>query len=554
MSLSVGSFFATSLGIGNAAGVAVSFSSPITYAAESSGSIKDMVVADLNADGKLDLVTANDTAYTMSVLVGNGDGTFRTAQKFSVNGSCSNNQAQTVVAGDLNGDAKIDLAFGSWGPNCMAVFLNSTPSSSNTISFANSNVPTIYGVVGAFSGPRTLGVADMDGDGDLDLVPTAANEDAGQSKFGVLVNNGSGVFTFTHHDHAKYSGTLNRYPYGLGLGDMNGDGRIDVVASSAGGANDLGIQLWSSSNTDGGYSLTGTYLSKQVIDLGFVSRWVQLGDVDGDGRLDIAVPNVYGSKVSVYRNLTVTGSPTVTLAPVEEVPMGNSPEKIQLVDMNGDGKLDLVSANTGTNDVAVATGNGDGTFGSKTSFDLAVPAYALATGDFNGDGQVDIAAGLNWTPDVAVLLSNRVSPTPTPTPTPSASPTEAASATPTSSPSPSESVPTSSAPITKQIQYLIEPLNTPRNVSDKNRVVLAKSQVLTNAGQYALVTVRCAPIAKGLITAGDARLCTTTTSRSGKLSVRVHTRKPFILAIRISAPETEMYQAYTSTLRIRMNR
>src|SRR5262249_29410957 len=126
-------------------------------------------------------------------------------------------------------------------------------------------------------------------------------------------------------------------------------------------------------------------------------------DLNGDGKLDIATVNRTGSTMSVLLNNGFDGfSAPVSYATGD----GTAPEGVAVADFNGDGKLDVVTANPGTNDVSVFLGNGDGTFGAATRFASGSYTNRVATGDFNNDGKVDLVVSDYYANAIGVLLGN----------------------------------------------------------------------------------------------------------------------------------------------------
>src|SRR5438552_273323 len=186
-------------------------------------------------------------------------------------------------------------------------------------------------------------------------------------------------------------------PYSVAAGDLNGDGRLDlVVANSL--ANSVSVLL---GNGD------GTFQPARNFDAGLGSGpiWVLIVDVNGDGKPDILLANQSRNAVGV---LLGNGDGTFQ-APMNFDTAGNLPESIAVGDFNGDGKLDVAVAHFYSNNVTVLLGNGDGTF---------QPAYVAATfapdmflipvaaGDVNGDGKLDLVTASVGNVMGAVLLGN----------------------------------------------------------------------------------------------------------------------------------------------------
>jgi len=132
-----------------------------------------------------------------------------------------------------------------------------------------------------------------------------------------------------------------------------------------------------------------------------------VGDFNGDGKLDAAVPQNTGNSVSV-----LLGNGDGTFGPAVNYGVGSNPNCVVAGDFNGDGKLDLATVNTSDNTISILLGNGDGTFQLEKIFPVAAPPpgvgypIALVVGDFNGDGKLDLAVALLGAQSVAILLGN----------------------------------------------------------------------------------------------------------------------------------------------------
>jgi large repetitive protein len=170
---------------------------------------KSVALADFNGDGKIDAVTANFGSGTMSVFFGNGDGTFQPALNFPIG-----IQTQSVVVGDLNNDGLPDIVIASvQSENYEAYLSNGDGTFTGPITFTFDN---------GYAGMTQIKLGDMDGDGILDVVGIYGY---GQ---GFQVWRGRGDGSFYLWSHSLSYGTIP-YPNGLALGDFNGDGALDVA-------------------------------------------------------------------------------------------------------------------------------------------------------------------------------------------------------------------------------------------------------------------------------------------------------------------------------------
>jgi hypothetical protein len=392
---------------------------------------RSVAVADFNHDGKLDLVVANwgcnqsCAPGNVSVLLGNGDGTFRPAQNFSVGVA-----PVSVAVGDFNGDGIPDLAVANAGDPIGGGQLGS--------------VSVLLGVgdgtfrpaadLSAGSSPSSVALGDFNGDGKLDLAVT----DSVTGSVLVLLGNRDGSFQ-TARGFPSDSGA-HSLPDGIAVGDFNGDGKPDLLVANnafdtfsvllgvgdgsfgppisfaAGGApeavavgdfNGDGLLDMAGVNSVSGTvsvllgSGDGRFLAARSYPTNGASFFTAAADFNNDGKLDVVTP---GS--------LLLGNGDGTFQPPQDLASGSEPFSVAIGDFNGDGNLDLaITNNDGSSNVSILLGNGDGTFRPAMIFDVGAPARSVAVGDFNGDGRLDLAVTnvgcLQCPPStVAVLLGN----------------------------------------------------------------------------------------------------------------------------------------------------
>ena len=351
-----------------------SFQPPVQYAVgsgpttNSSAGLVDigMVSDDFNGDGHLDLAVANTFDSTVSVLLGNGDGTFRPEVSFAAGGN-----PISLAAGDFNGDGRADLAVVNGQAAVSVLMSNGDGTFQAPLEFA------------AGSQPASLVTGDFNGDGKLDLA--VADRGAGfPGAGGVLVFQGNGDGTF----QPAVTYAAGSFPEVIVAGDFRGDGRTDLVA-----ANFNSKDLWIlPGNGD------GTFQAERRISFGegYATSLVT-GDFGGNGRLGLAVADGTNA-ISVF-----LGNGDDTFQPPQPSVVGANSDLVT-GDFNGDGLIDLAFASGDS--VSVALGLGNGAIQAPPRAPAVPYPFDIATGDFNGDGRLDLAV-TNWLDNtVSILLGN----------------------------------------------------------------------------------------------------------------------------------------------------
>jgi hypothetical protein len=353
-----------------------------------------VAVGDFNADGIPDLAVANYGTYpyytdgSVSILLGQGDGTFLTAKSYPAGIA-----PKSVAVGDFNGDGKQDLAVADIGDNYakgqgVSVLLGQGDGSFLT---AKTYV--------AWVDPYSVAVGDFNGDGKQDLAVANHGEfPYTNGNVSVLLGQGDGTFPSTP---AFPAGTN---PWSVAVGDFNGDGIPDLAVANENSDN-VSVLLGKGD---------GTFLPAQTFDAGTHPRSVAVGDFNADGKLDLAVAG-YGRYLDYYGNYhnfdetvrVLLGKGDGTFQPAVNYAAGKEPTSVAVGDFNGDGKQDLAVANYYSSGVSVLLGKGDGTFLPAQAFPAGTKPWSVAVGDFNGDGILDLAVA-NYTAygngTVSVLL------------------------------------------------------------------------------------------------------------------------------------------------------
>ncbi len=313
----------------------------------------DMAVADLNRDGKADLVFANANGNLVGVLLGNGNGTFRTEVDYTVPG------ASWVGVADFNGDGIPDLAVSN--------SQNDTFNGSHFYVLQGNGdgtfrPATAFPVTGTVY-PNALAVGDFNRDGKADLALASSWND----RIAVFLGNGDGTFQAA----ANYPATAAN---AIVVGDFNGDGKADLAVGSS--TSLVHILL---GNGDGTFRAAISYPTAHP------AYYITAADFNGDGKLDVAIAEI-GVNVAVFlgRGDGTLQSPLTFTTSADVL-------RFTSADMNGDGKPDLVFG-LRISAIVIQLGNGDGTFAAAPSYATActIPT-AVVPGEFNGDGRTDLA-------------------------------------------------------------------------------------------------------------------------------------------------------------------
>lgn len=340
-----------------------------------------VAVGDFNGDGKLDLAVANARSGNVSILLGEGDGTFYPA----VNYAAGQGPFSQLAIGDFNGDGKLDLVVSNFGSNNVSVLLGNGDGTFRAA--ANYNVG---------KNPSSVAVADVNGDGNLDLVVANQNcKGAGSSPpceaatVSILLGNGDG--TFQQHKDFSAGQNINW----VVVGDFNGDGKLDLAVVNGGASVDGSAVLILLGNGDGTFHASARY------PMGANGVSAAAADLNGDGKLDLAVVDNMGWVSVFLGNGDGTFQARADYYTSASFPWGS----IGIGDFSGDGTVDIAVANSGSNSVTILFGNGNGTFqpfGAR--FDTGLCPLGVAVGDFNGNGRLDLAVAARYSNAVSILL------------------------------------------------------------------------------------------------------------------------------------------------------
>ncbi|MDX1925910.1 MAG: Calx-beta domain-containing protein [Pirellulaceae bacterium] len=342
-----------------------------------------IVTADFNGDGRLDIATSNNSSNTVSVVLSNANGTFQPALN-----SATGNNPLSLAFGDFNADGKLDIATAN--------------AADASVLLGNGNgtfQAPVSNDLSDSSSPSSVAVGDFNGDGNLDLGVVSnlyVFDGCGyygcyshyEGRANVLLGNGTGSFAAPITSQLGYG-----YHNSIAVADFNGDAVQDLASVNS----DYGVNVLLGTGT-GAFGTPVAFFAAYPFTL-------TAGDVNADGKTDLVTANIYADNVSV-----LLGNGLGSFGASQSYTAGSGPRSLALADFNGDGKIDLATANGRSGSISVLLGTGAGAFTQPVDVTAGAQSVGITVGDFNGDGRIDAASANQTSNSVSVLLNDAIWP------------------------------------------------------------------------------------------------------------------------------------------------
>src|SRR5215471_11896704 len=318
---------------------------------------KGLQVGDVNGDGYLDVVSCTSWGYDQIVLLGDGTGALHSASP--PNEIDGDGEPPRFLLRDFNHDGRLDMAVGAPDDNKVQIYLGDGKGNFPAPPIEVEGVPHGFGMASGH----------LNGDDNLDIAIACPSRPPGSAQIAILLGDGTGNFTVS-------SVPITLQPVSVQVGDLNGDGTLDLVVAGSVPGNSSGNFI----STFLG-DRTGKFSLEQTLSLGSgcLKGDIALGDFDEDGNLDVAfpqssvqMPGVHGTKVLIFFG---DGTGQLTAGPVLTV--GTEPHTVIAVDLNHDGHLDLAVSNRTDGTVSALLGDGHGNFTLSSTTSILSPSAPL---------------------------------------------------------------------------------------------------------------------------------------------------------------------------------
>lgn len=332
------------------------------------------------------LITYSSKPFTVTYPEGGMD---FTASSFAVKADYQG--GAFVIDADWDIDGKIDIAYNIFTENRVFFFRNTTTGSNLTFT----NFPDFFGGLVNVIG---LAKSDFNGDGKLDIVAATPLSNAVY-----VFRNGSsapGSFFF-FGPTALLTGSE---PRKVTVADVDGDGKVDIISSNQ-SSNTISVLRNTSTAS------TISFETKVDFTVATVPEDITAGDLDGDGKPEIAVACSGSNVVSVLRNTSTTG--TISFATKVDLAAGAGTWGVAIGDVDGDGKADVLGSNLGPNTISVFKNNStisSLSFSAAANFTVASSPRGMKLGDLNADGKPDVAVACYFSSSFVSVLKNTSTP------------------------------------------------------------------------------------------------------------------------------------------------
>jgi len=349
-------------------------------------------ISDFNGDGKPDLAVGTNSGLIDVML--NATITGAPAVSFAPHADIAAVSPIMVTHGDLNNDGRPDIITVNGISNTVSIYINTTAPGGTVPSYGpKQDIP-------GFNNPVIVTVNDFNMDGKEDILVISKN-----NGYLTMLNNttmaGSGSFTYNFQNFASIP-----YAYAVAVGDINQDGKPDMVMT----ASDGGLYTFINLTTPGSGAVNFTYGGSGA---GGLCYSVALADLNGDGKLDVLTASYTANTVNTFLNSTAQGYSGYSYYGMQSFPVSNFPHSITAADINGDGRPDIVTCNDNTLTVFLNAGPLGASYislGPRTEFPVGsgIATNTLLASEINGDGLVDLAFANKLANKVSVFQNTTV--------------------------------------------------------------------------------------------------------------------------------------------------
>ena len=355
---------------------------------------EDVRVSDLDGDGKPDILVANYGAGSFSVFRNTSVAGNINIANFSRKDFTSGSGSTFVTVADLDNDGKQDVIIANQGENTLSIFKNI--STSGNISF-NSPVKLTTP-----STPIGIGIGDFDKNGWLDIV--TVNYD--NNSLSIFSNKGIFNTLSPSNFNAPFKLITGLNPITIDVADLDGDSKVDIVVGNYSSRN---VSIFKN-NFVSGILNTSSFATKIDFNAGNSPGYLKLGDIDGDSKLDIVVLAEGANSVGILRNTTSPGLISLSsFAPRVNFNTGLTPYYISLGDMTGNGKLDILVTNFGDGTATVWQNKAipgsitRSSFFKRLNLKVGTKPYAGLLADIDGDAKTDILVSNTGSNTLSIL-------------------------------------------------------------------------------------------------------------------------------------------------------